>query len=218
MRENIQFNEGCQSDIIMSVSDLPPNSPQPRLCHLVKREDFNGYGFNLHAEKSKPGQYIGTVDQGSPAELAGLQEGDRIVEVNGINISQENHKQVVERIKSMSEETKLLVVDRETEELYKKFTIVVKGSLPTVLYQSSAPNFDDDEQQINYDIQEAVDPPPLPMTPPPNEGDEDKNSLGSSSVDKVRLIVKLRSLFAETHMFLFLKHLFYRFICHFRPR
>ena len=61
---------------------LPAEAPQPRLCLMIKRPDFHGYGFNLHAEKSKPGQFIGTVDEGSPAEMCGLKEGDRIVEVS----------------------------------------------------------------------------------------------------------------------------------------
>lgn len=73
---------------------MPDNAPRPRLCHVTKWAHFDGYGFNLHAEKSKPGQFIGKVDPGSPAEAAGLREGDRIVEVNGDNISMENHKQV----------------------------------------------------------------------------------------------------------------------------
>lgn len=76
------------------MSDIPDNAPAPRLCIITKWPDFEGYGFNLHAEKSKPGQYIGKVDAASPAELAGLLEGDRIVEVNGVNIANENHKQV----------------------------------------------------------------------------------------------------------------------------
>lgn len=86
--------------------EIPSDAPRPRLCHIAKRDDFNGYGFNLHAQKAKPGQYIGIVDAGSPAEVAGLKEGDRIVEVNGTNIAQENHKQVVERIKAISNETR----------------------------------------------------------------------------------------------------------------
>ena len=60
----------------------------------LKTPSFDGYGFNLHAEKARPGQFIGKVDPGSPAEAAGMREGDRIVEVNGVNISHENHKQV----------------------------------------------------------------------------------------------------------------------------
>lgn len=82
-----------------------------RLCHIVKRGDFDGYGFNLHAEKGKPGQYIGKVDDNSPAETAGLKQGDRIIEVNGVNIGNETHKQVVQRIKAIADEVQLLVVD-----------------------------------------------------------------------------------------------------------
>lgn len=65
----------------------------------------------MHAEKGKPGQYVGKVDPNSPAELAGLREGDRILEVNDIDIGAETHKQVVERIKAVPNETTLLVLD-----------------------------------------------------------------------------------------------------------
>ncbi|XP_053671767.1 Na(+)/H(+) exchange regulatory cofactor NHE-RF2 [Anopheles nili] len=84
---------------------------EPRMCHVVKRADFDGYGFNLHAEKGRPGQYIGKVDDGSPAEAAGLRQGDRIIEVNGQNITTETHKKVVELIKAVPNETRLLVID-----------------------------------------------------------------------------------------------------------
>jgi len=105
-----------------------------RLCHIVKWENFDGYGFNLHAEKNKPGQYIGKVDENSPAEAAGLKEGDRIIEVNGVNISNENHKQVVQRIKTVSDETKLLVVDKEADSYLRSKNIVIKSDLPNVIY------------------------------------------------------------------------------------
>lgn len=84
---------------------------EPRLCHVVKRSDFDGYGFNLHAEKGKPGQYIGKVDDNSPAESAGLRQGDRILEVNGQSINSETHKQVVDRIKVIPNHTTLLVIN-----------------------------------------------------------------------------------------------------------
>lgn len=53
----------------------------PRLCHLKKGP--NGYGFNLHSEKSRPGQFIRSVDPDSPASRAGLRPQDRLVEVTG---------------------------------------------------------------------------------------------------------------------------------------
>lgn len=88
---------------------------EPRLCQVSKRPDFDGYGFNLHAEKGRQGQYIGKVDENSPAESSGLRQGDRIIEVNGINIGAETHKQVVERIKSVPDHTKLLVIDPKAD-------------------------------------------------------------------------------------------------------
>lgn len=94
-----------------SAGGAASNKYEARLCHVVKRPDFDGYGFNLHAEKGRPGQYIGKVDDGSPAEAAGLRQGDRILEVNGTNITSEAHKKVVELIKGIPNETKLLVID-----------------------------------------------------------------------------------------------------------
>ncbi|MBN3322378.1 NHRF2 protein, partial [Atractosteus spatula] len=90
---------------------------KPRLCLMTKGE--NGYGFHLHGEKGKSGQYIRKVELGSPAEAAGLRAGDRVVEVNGENVEKETHHQVVQRIKALESETRLLVVDRETDEYLK---------------------------------------------------------------------------------------------------
>ena len=67
---------------------------RPRLCHVKKWPDTQGYGFNLRAEKGKAGQFIGTVDPKSPGDHAGLKAGDRIIECNGTNIANENHQQV----------------------------------------------------------------------------------------------------------------------------
>lgn len=114
-------------------SELPEDAPAPRLCHLIKWADFDGYGFNLHAEKSRTGQFIGKVDEDSPAQHAGLKEGDRIIEVNGVNIANENHRQVVERIKSIPNETKLLVVDEEADRWYKEKKTVVKSTQANVM-------------------------------------------------------------------------------------
>lgn len=90
-------------------------STNERLCHLIKRSDFDGFGFNLYSEKGKPGQYIGKIDDHSPAEISGLISGDRILEVNGEPILNENHKQVVDRIKAITDEVRLLVVSDETK-------------------------------------------------------------------------------------------------------
>ncbi len=119
-------------------SVVPEDAPRPRLCNVKKWQHFDGYGFNLHAEKGKAGQFIGKVDDGSPAAAAGLKEGDRIIEVNGTNIANENHQQVVQRIKALSDETTLLVLDSEADEYYKEMKIVVRGDMPNVQHLTSS--------------------------------------------------------------------------------
>ncbi|XP_068118497.1 Na(+)/H(+) exchange regulatory cofactor NHE-RF1 [Hyperolius riggenbachi] len=86
---------------------------RPRLCTLKK--GANGYGFNLHSDKSHPGQYIRAVDPDSPAERAGLLPQDRIIQVNGESMLGKQHSDVVNAIKAGGDETTLLVVDPETE-------------------------------------------------------------------------------------------------------
>ncbi|XP_078520981.1 Na(+)/H(+) exchange regulatory cofactor NHE-RF2 isoform X3 [Lissotriton helveticus] len=100
----------------MSTSQL-----KPRLCHMLKGE--GGYGFHLHGEKNKSGQYIRKVEPGSAAEAAGLKAGDRLVQVNGANVEKETHHQVVQRIKAIENETRLLVVDKETDDYLRSLHI-----------------------------------------------------------------------------------------------
>jgi len=57
--------------------------------------------------------------------------------VNGVNISNENHRQVVARIKAVADETRLLVVDAAAEAHFKQRELVVRGDMPGVRHLSS---------------------------------------------------------------------------------
>jgi len=109
------------------------DTPVPRLCHIRKVPDFDGYGFNLQAESGRPGQFVHDVDERSPAATAGLRDGDRIVEVNGTNVALENHQQVVERIRAVPGEVKLLVVDVDADAFYRKHDVVVSSTMSGVV-------------------------------------------------------------------------------------
>lgn len=135
----------------------------PRLCHLKKWAHFQGYGFNLHAERAKTGQHIGKVDADSPAESAGLKEGDRIIEVNNVNISNENHQQVVKRIRNgleqngtfYADEVLLLVLDNEADAHYQKHNLIVKANFKNVLKITTKPVEDKDDENNNQ--HDAID-------------------------------------------------------------
>ncbi|XP_028979518.2 Na(+)/H(+) exchange regulatory cofactor NHE-RF2 isoform X1 [Esox lucius] len=111
----------AQAHSQVTAAPVDPSDLLPRLCHLVRAE--TGYGFNLHSEKSRPGQYIRSLDPGSPADRAGLRPQDRLIEVNGVNIEGMRHAEVVAFIKSGGDETRLLVVDPDTDEHFKKMAV-----------------------------------------------------------------------------------------------
>uniref|UniRef100_A0A8C8IJE5 Na(+)/H(+) exchange regulatory cofactor NHE-RF1 n=1 Tax=Oncorhynchus tshawytscha TaxID=74940 RepID=A0A8C8IJE5_ONCTS len=104
---------------------------RPRLCVIKKGP--HGYGFNLHSEKARPGQYIRAVDEDSPAQRSGLLAKDMIV--NGMTVEGKQHSEVVAAIKSGGEETSLLVVDTDTDAFFRRCKVAptpehLTGSLP----------------------------------------------------------------------------------------
>ncbi|KAE9555516.1 hypothetical protein FO519_001284 [Halicephalobus sp. NKZ332] len=112
--------------------ELPSDAPSPRLCLVQKQYASQEYGFNLHAEKEK-GQFIGIVDVGSPADLGGLKQGDRIFAVNGVSISGLSHKNVVAQIKSDPLKCEMLVLSNDDFEWYASHNIPVDMTLPNII-------------------------------------------------------------------------------------
>lgn len=58
-----------------------------------------------------------------------MRVNDRIIEVNGVNVEKETHTDVIARIKAVPGETKLLVVDRETDKYYKEKGVTVTSTM-----------------------------------------------------------------------------------------
>ena len=79
------------------------------------------------------------MDADSPAEDADLRKGDRIIEVNGENIEEKTHQEVIQLIKAGGEETHLLVVDTEADNYYKNNGIRVSHDLPEVIAKKTRP-------------------------------------------------------------------------------
>lgn len=105
----------------LKAEEVVSQDLRPRLCHILKGKQ--GFGFNLHCDKRRVGHYIRSVDPDSPAERAGLLAGDRLIQVNDRDIEGLKHSEVVEIIRGGGGETKLLVVDPETDTLFKKLCI-----------------------------------------------------------------------------------------------
>ena len=65
----------------------------PRMATLLKT-DHEQHGFFLAIDRDRNGQVIRRVERGGPADSAGLRDGDRIIEINGINCERYSHEQV----------------------------------------------------------------------------------------------------------------------------
>ena len=57
------------------------------------------YSVDISRYPQVEGQFVGKIEAGSPAERGGLQNGDRVVEVNGDNVENKSHKKVVRKIR-----------------------------------------------------------------------------------------------------------------------
>ncbi|XP_016106562.1 Na(+)/H(+) exchange regulatory cofactor NHE-RF1-like [Sinocyclocheilus grahami] len=141
-----ETNGDIRMDRLSVSSKESKNELRPRLCHMKK--GATGYGFNLHTEKTKPGQYIRAVDEDSPAEKSGLRPQDKIVEVNGVPVYTMHHSEVVATIKAGGDETRLLVVDPETDTFFRSCDVLptenhLTGPLPEPVSSRDA------EDQVN---------------------------------------------------------------------
>lgn len=83
----------------------------------------NGYGFHLHGEKTKSGQFVRLVEPDTPASTAGLLAGDRLMFVNGDSVEGESHQHVVAKIRATVGRLELIVVDADTAELLQKYNL-----------------------------------------------------------------------------------------------
>merc|ERR1712083_158388 len=175
MGEELRNKQETEITNLFNKISMCSSPPPPRLCQLRKWAHFDGYGFDLHAEKNKPGQFVGKIDADSPAEAAGLREGDRIVEVNGVNVNMENHKQVVQRIKAVPGETRLLVVDKQCDEWHKEQQVVVRQGLPYTIFLSS----ETDQEVIDTRLQEVATPAVTPVQRQPSL--QSSSSVSSSA-------------------------------------
>ncbi|KAI1899877.1 hypothetical protein AGOR_G00066290 [Albula goreensis] len=99
---------------------------KPRIADMTKGSD--GYGFFLRADPNIEGHIIKDIDSGSPAERAGLKDMDRLMAVNGEDVNNMDHNQVVDRIRQCGDSCSLLVIDNETDKMYKM------GELSPLLY------------------------------------------------------------------------------------
>jgi len=59
--------------------------------------------------------------------------GDRLIEVNGVNVLHESHGQVFSRINAIDGRVSLLVVDPATQQHFRQRDVIIDGHMTQVL-------------------------------------------------------------------------------------
>lgn len=90
---------------------------KPRLCRIFKEDQV--FGFCVCYDEDNDGHYVEEVDPGGPAERAGLKVGDRVIQINGVNIEADDHLDVIDRLRDCESEVTLLVTDNRSDAHYK---------------------------------------------------------------------------------------------------
>eukprot|EP00118_Oscarella_pearsei_P004509 m.19470 g.19470 ORF g.19470 m.19470 type:complete len:182 (+) comp27844_c0_seq1:85-630(+) len=124
----------------------------------------SGFGFHLSCEKGRAGQFVRSVDEEGGAQKAGLRTGDRVVEVNGVNIERLTHQQVVSRVRSGGGTVHFLVVDPATDEWYREQNRLISredipGDAPELLPKISGTPGVRNEPERKSDYVAATPPP-----------------------------------------------------------
>ncbi|XP_066542445.1 Na(+)/H(+) exchange regulatory cofactor NHE-RF3 isoform X2 [Hoplias malabaricus] len=140
---------------LATVKYLPQ---KPRIVEMTKGP--SGYGYFLKEDTKKTGHYVGEIDRGSPAEKAGLREMDRVVAVEGEEVDHFTHEQLVEKIRQFGNRCCLLVVDAETDQLYKK------GDVSPLLYWEEMRSSQPKPSQPKPEPSPVPAPEPTPVPVP----------------------------------------------------
>ena len=116
----------CHYIVVDEDYDRQYKRGKPRLCRIFKED--GAFGFCVCYDDEKDGHYVEEVDPGGPAERAGLKTGDRVIQINGMNIEADDHDDVIQRLRQCEVEVLLLVTDSKADTHYKNIVdFKIKG-------------------------------------------------------------------------------------------
>lgn len=131
LKSNI--SEGSQSSHITTITILDREF-FARQCKLRKNEDCSDYGFKLDSLPENEGHFLCNIDSDGPAAKAGVEENDRLIEVNNVNVEYTSHQNLVKMIRnSPDQEVTFLVVDKQAYEWFLSRNLRIHHNATTLI-------------------------------------------------------------------------------------
>ncbi|XP_074600609.1 Na(+)/H(+) exchange regulatory cofactor NHE-RF3-like [Brevipalpus obovatus] len=125
--------EGSQSSHITTITILDREF-FARQCKLRKNEECSDYGFKLDSLPENEGHFLCNIDPDGPAAKAGVEENDRLIEVNNVNVEYTSHQNLVKMIRnSPDQEVTFLVVDKHAYEWFLSRNLRIHHNSTTLI-------------------------------------------------------------------------------------
>ncbi|XP_058269762.1 Na(+)/H(+) exchange regulatory cofactor NHE-RF3 isoform X1 [Hemibagrus wyckioides] len=115
---------------------------RPKTIHLTQGPQ--GYGFLLRQEKLTTGNIahlLREVDPCSPAEAAGMEDGDLLLAVNGEQVENAEHEDIVSRIRQSGQQVTLTTISIQGRDYYTQCTLQL-GLSPLTFYEENIPQIE----------------------------------------------------------------------------
>ncbi|EMP29006.1 Na(+)/H(+) exchange regulatory cofactor NHE-RF4 [Chelonia mydas] len=116
-----EFNprDGIDNPALSLAEDSDTEDAGKPRFYLLTKGDGESFGFCLREEVGYKGHIIRQVACGGMAQRRGVQDGDRILEVNGEYVDNMDHFRVVQKIKASGNQVAVAVLDGNAYEVAK---------------------------------------------------------------------------------------------------
>ncbi|XP_065552999.1 Na(+)/H(+) exchange regulatory cofactor NHE-RF4 isoform X2 [Lathamus discolor] len=127
-----EFNpkDGIDNPALSLTEDTDGEAMGEPRFYLLSKGSTETFGFSLNEELGCQGHVIRQVELGGLAQRRGLQDGDRLLQVNGHFVDHMDHHRVVQKIKASGNQVLLAVLDGDSYEAAKTLGRDLSQMLP----------------------------------------------------------------------------------------
>ncbi|NWH75310.1 NHRF4 protein, partial [Piaya cayana] len=127
-----EFNpkDGIDNPALSLAEDTDAKGMEEPRFYLLSKGSAETFGFSLHEELGCGGHIVRQVELGGVAQRRGLQDGDRLLQVNGRFVDHMEHRRVVQKIKASGNQVLLAVLDGDSYKAAKALGRDLSQMLP----------------------------------------------------------------------------------------